>query len=126
MEQTVGTKSAAKEHVSEINRYICTVKERSHAVASTLTFQYLHKLIVTKIVYFAVLWINYFPVKHGVSTKYSLRAIVSHTKLIWKKHCKVVFYTYCEVNDEPHPSTLMVTRTHKYIALDPTRNLQET
>ena len=49
MDHTVVNTSAAKEHVADIERCICTVKERSHAVVSTLPFQYLHKLIGTNI-----------------------------------------------------------------------------
>ena len=53
---------------------------------------------------FSLLWINYFPVKNVVSTKHLPRAIVVHTKLIWKKHCKVDFGNYREVQNESVPS----------------------
>ena len=61
-----------------------------------------------------------------MSTKHSLQEIVVHTKLIWKKHCKVVFGTYFEVHNESNPSNSMFTRTHESITLGPTVNLEET
>ena len=89
MYQTVFNAYSAKEHVAEIDSCIHTVKESSCAIVRTLSFQYLYKTIVTNIFYFAVLWINSYPVKNGVYTKNSPQEIMVHTNLIWKKHCKV-------------------------------------
>ena len=63
MDQTVFNTSSAKEHVTDINRCIRTVKECIRDIVSTLNFHYLRKIIVTNIVYFAVLWVNYFTIK---------------------------------------------------------------
>ena len=59
------------------------------AVNTSVDKKYYHKIIVTNIVYFVVLCLNYFPVKNVVSNKHSPQAIVVNTNLIWKKHCKV-------------------------------------
>ena len=61
MVQTVVNTSVAKKHIAEIERCIHTVKESSSDVLITPPFRYLHKLIVTDIVYFEVLWINFPP-----------------------------------------------------------------
>ena len=92
----------------------------------TLFFQYLHKMIVTNIVYFLFIWVNALPVKNGVSNKHSPLVIVVHTNMIWKKHFKVVLGAYCEIHNETGPSNSMVPCTHQAIALGPTSNLQVT
>ena len=47
--------SAAQEEVTEIDRTIRTVKERNRYTITSIPFNYLHKLLITKIVYFSVL-----------------------------------------------------------------------
>ena len=126
MDSTVVNTSAAKEHVAEIERCICTTKERCRSIASTLPYNRLHKLIVTNLVYFAVLWLNAFPVKNGVSAEHSPRAIVVRTNLSWVKHCKVPFGALVETHDEPDPSNTMEGRTHQAIAVGPTGNFNGT
>ena len=99
----VGT-SAAREHVTKIERQICTTKERCHTVVSTFPFEVIPQLIATHIVYFVVLWLNAFPVQNGVSKVYSPRSIVIRS---WNRHCKVLFCTYFKVHDKPDPSNDM-------------------
>ena len=79
--EVVVNTAAAREHVAEIERAIQTIKERVQAICSTLPFSRLHKLILTNVLYFAVLWLNALPLKSGVSTKFSAREIVARTKL---------------------------------------------
>ena len=88
--------TAAREHGSNIERQIRVIKERSRAVVSTLPFSHLHKQIVIHLVYFAVLWLNAFPAKNGISDKLSPREIVTHKKLDYVKHCQVNFGSYVE------------------------------
>ncbi len=61
-----------------------------------------------KFVYFILLWLNAFPVKTGVSLIYSPRELLVCRQLDYKKHCRVLPGTYCEVHDEPSPSNMMV------------------
>ena len=105
--RTVVNTSAAREHVTEIERQIRTTKEHCRAVVSTLQFEIIPKLMVTNIVYFVVLWLNAFSVQNGVFKDHSPSSIVIHTKMNWKRHCKVLFGTYCEVYGEPDPSNDM-------------------
>jgi hypothetical protein len=121
VEVTVNT-SAAREHVAKIEQSIRTVKERTRCVICVLPFKFLHKLIVTNVVYFSVLWLNAFSVKSGVSAEHSPRAIDVRTNLDWKKHCKIPFGTYVEAHDEPDVTNSMIPRTHECIALGPTGN----
>ena len=79
MDKVVVNTTAAREHVAEVERAIRTLKERARAATSVLPFKCLHKLIVTNAVYFAVLWLNAFPAKNGVSAKYSPCTIVVRT-----------------------------------------------
>jgi hypothetical protein len=75
-------------------------------------------------IYLMVLWMNTFPVKSGISQTFSLRELLIRWRLDYKKHCRVMPGTYCEVHDKPVPTNTMVARTHKAIALGPTGNLQ--
>ena len=71
MGKTVVNNSAAKEHVAEIERCICTVKERFRAVASDLPLNCLHKTIVVNMISVFILWLNSFPVKNGDYQEFS-------------------------------------------------------
>jgi hypothetical protein len=75
-------------------------------------------------VYFLVLWLNAFPMKSGVSAIHTPWELLVRWKLDYKRHCRVVPETYCEVHDEPSPSNTMIARTHERIVLGPTGNLQ--
>ena len=65
--------SAAREHVGEIERYHRTLKERCRCVLSDMksigsdAYQYLHKKIVIRLVYFCVMMINAVPAANGIS-----------------------------------------------------------
>ena len=83
-ENAVVNTSAAKEHGTEIERTIRTVKKRTSCIVNTMTFKYLHKLLVTSIVYFSVLWMNVLPVKNEILDKFSPREIIVRTNLYWK------------------------------------------
>jgi hypothetical protein len=65
-----------------------------------------------------------FPVKTRVSATYSLQELLVRWWLDYKKHCRVLPGTYCEVHNKPVPFNTMMTCTHKAIALGPTGNLQ--
>ena len=116
--------TAAKEHVSEVERMIRTVKERTHRLLATLPFSHIPKRMKIEFVYFVILWLNAFPVKSGISQTISPRELLMRWRLDYKKHCQVQPGTYCEVHDEPVPTNTMAWCAHKAIALGPTGNLQ--
>jgi len=71
MPQVECNTTAAKEHVSEAERNIRTIKERTRGIIGTLPFEYIPRRLKMEIIYFAVLWLNAFPVKMGVSSVHS-------------------------------------------------------
>jgi hypothetical protein len=124
MSQVVCNTTAAKEHVSEAERNIRTIKERTRGIIGTLPFEYMPRRLKMEIIYFVVLWLNAFPAKTGISSVHSPRELIVRWKLDYQKHCRVLPGTYCEVHDEPLPSNSMTPRTHPCIACGPTGNLQ--
>jgi hypothetical protein len=68
--------TAAKEHVSEAERTIRTLKEQARGLLSTLPLENLPRRMKIEFIYFMVLWMNTFPVKSGVSDKISPRELM--------------------------------------------------
>jgi hypothetical protein len=116
--------TAAKEHVSEAECTIRTLKERTWGLLATLPFSHVPKRMKIEFVYFIVLWFNAFLVKTKTSVLYLLWELLVRWRLDYKKHCRVLPGTYCEVHDEPTPMNTMAWQTHECIALGPTGNLQ--
>jgi hypothetical protein len=65
--------TAAKEHVSEAEQTMRTVKERIRGLLVTLPFSHVPKRMKIEFVYFVILWLNAFPVKSGISQTISPR-----------------------------------------------------
>jgi hypothetical protein len=116
--------TAAKEHISEAEHSIRTVKERTRGIVAMLPFTHIPWRMKIEFVYFTVLWLNAFPVKTGISSTYLPQEILVRWQLDYKKHYRVLPGTYRKVHDEPDSSNSMVGRTHEGIALGPTGNLQ--
>ncbi len=115
---------AAQEQVGEIERKIRVIKERARGTISTLPYEMLPKLIIIELMHFCVMWMNSFPVKLGVSERYSPRELVSRHKLDAQLHCKTPLGAYCEAHTDPNIKNTMEPRTRWGICLGPTRNLQ--
>ncbi len=115
--------TAAREHVGEIGRKIRVIKKRARGTISTLPHKMLPKLVIIELLHFCVMWINLFPVKSGVSEKYSPRELVLRHKLDVKLHCKTPFGAYCEGHTDPDITNTMEPRTKWGICLGPTGNL---
>ena len=124
MPNIVVNTTAANEHVAEIERRIRVVKERARAIINTLPYPKLPKRMIVELMYFVTMWLNSFPVKGGISQKWSPRELLRRHKLDARLHCKAEFGAYCEVHDEPTPTNTMQRRTHATICLGPTGNLQ--
>jgi len=58
--------TAWDEHVPEIERYMCTIKERIRVTTNTLPFEQLPHQLIVEIASNAVFWINWFPYKDGI------------------------------------------------------------
>jgi hypothetical protein len=100
------------------------IKERARGTISILPYEMLPKLVINKLLHFCVMWMNPFPVKSGVSEKYSPGELVSRHKLDAKLHCRIPFGAFCEVHANPDITNTMEPRTRWGICLGPTGNLQ--
>ncbi len=96
----------------------------ARGMISTLPYKMLPKLVIIELLHFCIMWMNSFPVKSGVSEKYSPRKLVSRHKLDAKLHCRSPFGAYCEVHADPDITNTMEPRTRCRICLGPTENLQ--
>ncbi len=75
------TTMAAREHVGEIKQKIRVIKERVRGTINTLPNKKLPKLMVIELLHFCVMWMNSFPIRSGISDKWSPRELVSRHKL---------------------------------------------
>ena len=63
--------TAAKEHVSEVERKIRQIKERTHGIINTLPYKKLPHKMVIHLIYFITLCLNAVPIKNGISQEFS-------------------------------------------------------
>ena len=116
--------TAAREHEGMVERKIRVLKERACGTFNTLPYPKLPKMMVIELMHFCAMWINSFPVRLGISEKWSLRELVSWTKLDAKLHCRAPFGSYCETHEDPDITNTLDPRTKWAICMGPTRNLQ--
>jgi hypothetical protein len=117
--------TAAREHVSDIERCIRTIKDRCRSVLSELPYKkFLPDIFIVHLLKFVVLWLNAFPSDNGVSTEFSPREIVIGLRLDYAKHCKACFGAYVEASQDPDVSNTTDDRTAPCIVLGPTGNVQ--
>lgn len=119
---------APDEHVPEVERAICTVKERIRSVVSTLPLQALPEIMVVHVVLFSAVWLNFFPPQGGIHKVLSPEAIVKGRSVDSKLHCKTPFGGYAQVYavSENEVNNAMVSRTVGGVSLGPTGNAQGT
>jgi hypothetical protein len=87
----ISNTTAAKEHVSKAECTIWTIKERTLGVIATLPFKHIPRLMKIEFIHLVVVWMNVFPVKTGILLTYSLRELLVHWRLDYKKHCQVLW-----------------------------------
>jgi hypothetical protein len=102
------------------------VKERARGTFNTLLYKKLPKMMVVELLHFCVMRMNSFPVKSGISEKWSPRQLVSRHKLDAKLHCRSPFGSYCEVHVDPDITNTLDPRTKWGIWTEgkPARKLQ--
>ncbi len=76
--------TAAKEHVSEAEQGIRTIKERVRGLITTLPFKHIPRRMKIEFIYFCVLWLNAFPVKSGISSTQFPQKLMVHWNLNYK------------------------------------------
>ncbi len=116
--------TAAQEHIGEIEQKIRVIKERTRGAFNTLPYKKLPRIMVIELLYFCVMWMNSFPVKSGISEKWSPKKLVSCTKLDAKLHCRAPFGLYCEMHIDQDITNTLEPRTNWAICMGPTGNLQ--
>ena len=84
--------SSKKEHVTEIERFIRTFKERVRSDRAAVPFKQVYKLIIVHLLASAIFWINAFPPSTpdaGLSdTKYPGKLVLG-TVVYYKKFCRL-------------------------------------
>ncbi len=101
----------AREHFGKIERKIRVIKERGRGTINTLPYETMPKLMIIELMHFCVMRMNSFPVKSGVSKKWSPRELASRHKLDEKLHCKAPLGSYCKVHVDPDITNTMEPRT---------------
>ena len=113
---------ANDEHVPEVERYICTLKERSLATYNMLPFKQMPSCLIIEMVYTANQLLNMFPHPNGISQMMSPRAILTGHRIEYATHCQLEFREYVQTHEEHDNS--MQPRTIGAISLWPTGNVQ--
>jgi hypothetical protein len=78
--------TAAKEHVSKVERKIRMLKEQVWGLLAVQLFEHIPKRVKMEFVYFIVLWLNAFSVRTGISSKYLLQELLVRWRLDYKQH----------------------------------------
>ena len=115
--------TAANEHEPYAERKILVIKERVCAVRHSLPFSNIPAQITTLMVFFVTKFLNFFPVKGGISDQYSPKAIMSGEIINYRQYC-LPFGSYCQVHEEDLPRNSMEPRTQGAISLGPSTNCQ--
>jgi hypothetical protein len=91
-------------------RYVWKIKERCRPINSNLCFEKISSLIITRMVYFTVFWVNIFPEKHAISSMISPRRIITGFTIDFNVLCKLEFWAYVQTHkyhsDDMKPNTI--------------------
>ena len=93
--------TAAIVYIPETERQICVIKERVWAVWNTLPYTRLPSCMISKMIYYSVLWVNGLPVGIDVYYTLSTHIIMTGTTVDCNKHCKIEFGAYSETHESP-------------------------
>ncbi|KAI2502776.1 Reverse transcriptase (RNA-dependent DNA polymerase) [Fragilaria crotonensis] len=113
---------APDSHVGEIERSVCTVKERLRSTVHGLPFKRLPKLMIVHMVADAVRCLNMFPADNGVSSSLSPLSIVTGVPPPDYASLRLEFGSYVQLFQDHSPSNTIAARTLGAIALTPTGN----
>jgi hypothetical protein len=103
------------EHVPDIERCICTAKERTCCTYNVTPFEHFPPRIIIEMVFLNVFWLNAFLHKLGVSQTHSPRSMVTGLSIDYNKHCRVKYGQYVQTH-EKHDN-MMMTRIVGALAL---------
>jgi hypothetical protein len=112
------------DHVPEAERNNRVLKERVRALANSLPFKKMPKVMIRKAVQHSARQLNLFPAKGGVSKYLSPYTIMHGKSVDYDKELKVPFGAYVQATKEAKPYNTPETRTIAAICLGPTNNKQ--
>ena len=111
-----------KEHVSEIERNIRTVKERVRGVYNTLPFKKMPRRLIIELVKCCIFWLNAIHPSPSIAPNMSPRTILTGKTINYNTHCVHEFGFYVQTHEE-HDNSMRI-RTIGALALRPTGNVQ--
>jgi hypothetical protein len=114
----------ADDHVSEVERSIRTVKERTRCLVHGLPYKRLPRVMIRSGLENSKRALNQLPVKGGVSKTMSPLTIMTGKPLPDYNDMKIEFGAYVQVYEANNPTNTMKARTTGAIALAPTGNAQ--
>eukprot|EP00804_Cyclotella_cryptica_P027597 CCRYP_007506-RA/>CCRYP_007506-RA protein AED:0.33 eAED:0.33 QI:0/-1/0/1/-1/0/1/0/237 len=118
--------TSRNEHVPEIERKIRHIKERTRSIKAELPYSVMPGQMIKRMVLQAVLFMNAYVDKQGISDEYSPRELILRWQLDWQKHCKYQFGSYGQAYDEPDSTetNTQQPRSRNVICVGPTGNIQ--
>ena len=92
------------EHMGDIERFICTVKEWMRAIYNTLPFHKVPARLVVEMAQACMFWLNSLPPHSSFDNELSPCIIVTGQKLDFKRHCQFQFGEYVQTHEEHNNS----------------------
>ena len=108
------------EKVPEIQRCICTIKERTRSIYQSVPFVWMPPILIMEMVFLSVFWLNALPNFNGISNTISPQKLLTGQSIYFNLHCWLEFGQYIQTHEEHNNS--METRTIGAIATCPTGN----
>jgi hypothetical protein len=87
--------TAAREHVGEIKQKIRVIKERPRETINTLPCKKLPRLVVIELLQCCIMWMNSFPIRSGISDKWSPCELGLRHKPDAKLNCRMPVRIIC-------------------------------
>ena len=94
------------EHVPEVERKIRHIKERARCMQADLPYSIMPGVMIKRMVLNAVLFMNAYIDKQGISDEYSPRELIQRWQLDSKRHCKYHFGAYGQAYDGLDPAVI--------------------
>ena len=102
----------ACEHIPEIERSICTTKERCRSIIAVSPFDYFPHEYVIYLVYFAITMLNCLPSRSGLFGRNSTRELVFRRPVYYQRHCSIEFGAMVEASEDATVTNTMASRTY--------------
>ena len=116
--------TAAREHIGEIERYLCGVQERVQCTTSEFPFWSIPTMVMIYTVYNRMMWLNAFPIRSGITGGFSPRELMTEMTVDFTGDCNVNFGACFEASADAIITNNDSEQTHSCIALGPSGNIQ--